>query len=575
MPLTTIATPRKCIDLEAGVCSGAALLGAGFVGVLTAGPARLALVPLAGGDGKIADLSLTQVQELALLSSDVAVVRDGDHALWAVTDPFGAARAKQIARDVRALSARPWGESAVALHLDGSATALTLSRQEVGARHLTVRGALRACDVGESVTYVVLDGEGGGQLRIHPGATPELGTSARTALPREAALLDRLRGGPLLSALFKRGAPDLCVITGSPNKLAAKLVQLDGKPADVAVLEDCLLVAFVDGRIALYDAGSLDRAGDAPLTATSVVTPTTRGKPRVVLATAKGSPALWIGTTAGEVLCAPLGREAAAAQAGPPPEVPRLVEIRPSEAPPPLVSVATLAAELAATREALTDTAAAREAAEERAGTLAAAAEEMQRAQAVAADEQIAAHRRAVDEQDAVYAGALEAQAAEHARALEALRAAGAAALEQATRAAREAVDARDCQLEEAGAQLEAARVRFGDAEVARAALGSELDAATAERDTARVELAAARAGALAAEERGRALAAELAARTRERDAQSAEVARLERGLAAEREKTEKDSLKWGDRRISLEGARETVDSVLTQARRVFKRPRD
>ncbi len=64
-----------------------------------------------------------------------------------------------------------------------------------------MRGTLRGCDVGESVTYVVFDGDGGGQFRIHPGATPELGTSAKTSLPSEARELDLVRGG---QALFRR-----------------------------------------------------------------------------------------------------------------------------------------------------------------------------------------------------------------------------------------------------------------------------------------------------------------------------------------------------------------------------------
>ena len=615
MRLTTIATPRKCIDLESGVCSGAPLLGAGLVGVLAAGPARLALVPIAGGEGRIADLAIDKVQELAMLSRDVAVVRDADHALWVIIDPFGAMRVKHIARDVRALAMRPWGESAVLLHLDGSATALTLNRQEVGARKLTVRGTLRACDVGENVTFVVLDGEGGGQLRIHPGATPELGTSARTTLPREAAELDRLRGGTGLSALLKRGAPALCVITGNPSKLSAKLVQLDAKPADVTVIEDCLVVAFVDGRVALYDAETLARAGDAPMTATSVVTLAARGKPRMVLATAKESPALWIVTTAGELLCAPLGRETTAAEV----EVSGPFEIRPAETE--REPDAALAAELAARREALTDTAGAREAAEERARALGAAAEESERAQAAATEERaqlVATHATAIEELRAASVVALttrvelEAEraaaaaadtaarariaaseeesarlAVEHALAIEAVRseagrvledqsAVHRLALDERSAAHAHALDAREREREEAHAELEAIRVHLANAEVARAALGSELDTATAERDAARMDLESARTGAVDTEERARALEAELATRTAERDALRAEVERAEGELAAERSKLEKDSLKWGEHRISLEGAREKVGSVLSQARSVFlKRPRE
>lgn len=466
MSLTTITTPKKCIDLDAAVCSGAPLLGAGVIGILASGPARLALVPLGGGEGKVADLSIAAVQELALLSKDVAVVRDGDHALWALTDPFGALRVKQIARDVRALCMRPSGESAVALHLDGSATALSLSRQEVGTRTLAVRGTLRACDVGDSVTYVVIDGEGGGQLRIHPGATPELGTSARTTLPRESAELDRLRGGAALSVLWRRGAPALCVVTGSPSKLAARMVLLDGKPSDVAVLEDTLLVAFIDGRVALYDAAAVERAGDAPLTATSQVTLAARGKPRILLATAKGTPTLWIGTTAGEVLSASLVREAAVeavAVAEAPVEVAAPpVETKPVEAAAAAEVDAVQVADLAAARQALVEAEAAREAAEERARLLAATAAE-ERAQLVAG------HAAALEEHQAANAVALAALA--HARVRE------------------------SAEKEEAW-------------EAHRAELTEGLRGAEAAREAVRVELAAAQAAAAESEATGRAQAA-------------------------------------------------------------------
>jgi hypothetical protein len=446
MPLTAINTPFKQRDLEATARAGALLSGAGLVGVLTAGPARLCLLPTGGGDGSVVDLAVESPQDLALLSKDVAVVRAGDGHLWGFVDLAGGARAKQVGRDARALYMRPSGESALALNQDGSATAITVNRQEIGARTIAIRGALRACDVGESVTYVVFDGEGGGQFRIHPGATPELGTSAKTTLPAEARELDLVRGGQALSAVWKRGMPALCVVTGTPAKLSARMVTLDGRPADVAVIEDAMLVAFADGRLALYDADALAAAGDAPVPARSVVALTSRGKPRIALVSVtKGSAALWVGTTAGEVFRAPLARDAARIEE--PPPAPPPAPPSPAEPPPPPPPQEDLRPALAARDAELAAALAAREAAateadaerarlsSEHAAALEALRGELSGERERAVAEATAAHAQDIDALKGEHASALEEQATSHAHAIEALKEEQARAVEENARA--------------------------------------------------------------------------------------------------------------------------------------------
>ena len=410
MTLTAIHNPQKQADLDAAVRATAIFSGAGLVGVLTSGPARLALLPFAGGPGETVEVAVESPQDLALLSRDVAVVRSADGSLWSLAGLGAEPRVRQIGRDVRVLAPRAAGDSALSLHQDGSAGAVTLSRQEVAVRSFTVRGgALRACAVGESVTHVVLDGDGGAQLRIHPGATPELGTSAKVALPAEARDLGELRAGHALSVLHKRGSASLCVISGSPSKLVARMVELDAKVADTVVIDDALIVAFADGRLALYDEAMLAETAGGLLAPTFALTPAARGKPRA-LATAiiKGHPVLWIATTAGEVLRAPLARDGEKAEAPP--------------APKPAAPREDLRAELSAARQALAEAEATRAEQAARADAAEEARLAAERGHAATMDAQRADREQEILALRATHAAALDALAAEHAQAVEALR---------------------------------------------------------------------------------------------------------------------------------------------------------
>jgi hypothetical protein len=312
MPFKTLSAPRKIHDLQADVRSTAFLANPGIVAKLSTDPVRLATIPTSGSGIKVTNISLDSGQEVGLLSRDIAVVRAGDDSVWALIDITHTPKMDQVARDVRTLCMRPSGESALAIGWDGTATHLTLARHEVDARQFALRGTIRACDLTETETFVVVDGADGGQLRVHPGATPEPGASLRCNLPMEAAKLDRVRGGARLSVVYKPGLSTICVITGGPNRLAAKMVQLEGKPTDMGVVETSLVVTFADGRAVLYDSDAIAAAGDAGPMEPKHHTPLgARGEPRTVLLTTKGGATLWVGTSSGEVVSLSVVRKAA------------------------------------------------------------------------------------------------------------------------------------------------------------------------------------------------------------------------------------------------------------------------
>jgi hypothetical protein len=313
MPFKTLSSPRRVTDLGAEVRSSCALTQANLLAVLATDPVRLAIQPLGGQTGKIINLSLGTAEQVALLSKDAAVVRSGDDAVWAVVDLAHRPRLDQVGRDMRALCARPAGESALGLGWDGTATAFTMNRNEVNARPFPLRGTVRACDVSASDTFVVVDAAGsGGELRVHPGPTPEPGAAARATLPQEAAKLDRVRGGKNLSVVYRSGQPRLCIVTQSGGKLAAKMITTDAPAICADVAETSLFVAFADGRVGLYDRDVIAQAGEAPVVATSTLSVGSRGELRAMLLTAKASPSMWVGTSSGEVLEVTVVRKSAA-----------------------------------------------------------------------------------------------------------------------------------------------------------------------------------------------------------------------------------------------------------------------
>lgn len=305
MPFKNLTSPRKVNQVDAEVRGQAFLTNPELIALVTNDPVRLVVHPASGSNGKITNLTLSGGDEVALLSKDVALVRSGD-AVWALINIAHQPKMEQVASDIRTLCMRPSGTTALALGWDGSATELTLNKHDVEARTFPLRGDVRACDITATETYVVVDKSDGGELRVHPGGTPEPGANWRTTLPKGAASFDRLRAGQKLSAVYKRGAPEVCVVTANGGRLSAKMIRLESAPTDVAVLESSLFAAFPGGRAALYNAEALAGATDSPLAPTASIALGGRGEPRTIGVPTKGAPTLWVGTSGGDVLSVPI-----------------------------------------------------------------------------------------------------------------------------------------------------------------------------------------------------------------------------------------------------------------------------
>lgn len=308
MPFKNLSSPRQVNQLDAEVRSVAHLANPELVAVLSADPVRIAIHQASGGNPKTTNISLTQGDEVALLSRDVALVRSGD-AVWAVLNIAHSPKMEQVARDIRALCMRPTGSTALAFGWDGSATEITLNKNDVDARTFPLRGDVRAADITATDTYVVVDKGDGGELRVHPGGTPEPGANWRASLPRDAASFDRLRSAPKLSVVWKRGSPDVCVVTASGGRLVAKMVRLAESPIDMAVYDTSMFAIFPGNRAALYNADAIAGAGEGALEPTASISINARGELRTVAATGKNAPQLWVGSSAGDVLTVALVRQ--------------------------------------------------------------------------------------------------------------------------------------------------------------------------------------------------------------------------------------------------------------------------
>ena len=312
MPFKNVSSPRVVHDLGAEVRGSAVLTTANLVAMISTDPVRLLLQPTSGASGKVVNVSLDGADEVALITKDVAVVKSGDD-VWALVDLAHSARMDQVARDVRHLRFRPTGENALAVCWDGTATQLVLARHEVDGRRFALRGTVRAADVMATECAVVVDGAEGGELRFHPGATPEPGSSLRVMLPGDAAKHDRLRAGRDLSAVYKPGSSKVTIAQRSGQKLTAKSIDVGRNVGDVQVAETSLFVAFTDGRLALFDGDVLTRAGEGGrVEPTHELALGVRGEPRTISITGKGTPTLWVGTSVGEVVSATAMRKQAA-----------------------------------------------------------------------------------------------------------------------------------------------------------------------------------------------------------------------------------------------------------------------
>lgn len=299
MPFKKLASAKKLTQLGAEVVGIAPLESGRIVAAVTSDPVKVAILPVGAGNPRVTNVALDETQAVALIDKKVAVVKSGDD-LWALLDIQHTPKIEQVGRDIRSLHACPKGESALAIGWDGNGAALALQNNEVGGRQFVLRGDVRCASLTTERCYVVVDGGGGGQLREHPGATPESGALARGDLPDQASSMDRLAGGQELCALSKRGASAVCVIRREgAQTFGAKMIDVPGV-VDVAVIATSLFVLCDDGRLRLYDGEAL--AGGPDVSPTFELSLGADGAPTVLESTTTGGNKLWVGTQSGDVV---------------------------------------------------------------------------------------------------------------------------------------------------------------------------------------------------------------------------------------------------------------------------------
>lgn len=308
MPFKNLAPPRQVTQLDAEVRSAALLHTPEIVAVLSSNPVRIA-IHQSSSQGRTTNLSIREADEVAMLSRDVALVRSSD-TVWSVLNIAHTPKIDQAARDSRQLVMRPTGNTALSIAWDGTATELILTKNDVDSRTFPLRGDVRSCDMTATDTYVVVDKKGdGGELRVHPGATPESGANWRATLPREAAPLDRLRAGAKLCAVYKRGNRNVCVVLTSGGRLVPKMIQLTETPLEIGVLETTMFAIFPSGQAALFNEATLLAADSSPVNPTASIQLMMRGEPRMLFVSGRGSPVLWIGSSAGDVVTVAVVRQ--------------------------------------------------------------------------------------------------------------------------------------------------------------------------------------------------------------------------------------------------------------------------
>lgn len=307
MPYKSLSSPRKVESLDGEIRGAAAINAPGLVAMISASPAKCAVVPIDAGTNKVVNLSLDDGDEVVLLSRDVALVRS-ESDVWAVLDIHHRAKFERVSTNVRALSGSSAGGTALGLTWDGNAVQYALGK-EVTERPFVLRGTVKLADVGPVETTVVVDIPGGQELRQHPGPTPEPGANGRTTLPAEAKRFDRLKSGTALNVLYKKGDMGACLVTQRGGRLSSKMVDLGAPIVSAAVSETSLVVGYEDGRVALFDGATIEAATSGRLTPTHALNINARGEPTTMLITTKGSAVVWVGTSMGEMIRVSLPRK--------------------------------------------------------------------------------------------------------------------------------------------------------------------------------------------------------------------------------------------------------------------------
>ena len=302
MPFKALAGLKKITKLDAEVVALAQLRGEGMFAAITNDPAMLAFGPFSGSGVKSKNISLDGVNGLAFINKSVVVVKSSDQ-LWAIIDIAHTAKIEQCGRDIGTLAARPKGATALTVGYDGQGAELELKGYEVGGRHFVLRGDHRCVSIGnDDHTHTVVQ-QGDGQYRQHPGATPEPAPSGRADLPSEAKTFNRIAGGIQLSAIYKKGSTQVCVVRAEGgNQYGAKVVTVDSAVNGAAVIESSLFVICSDGKLRLYNADTLQASIGDVMAPTNELDLRVGGEPRVIMSSTRGGNKLWVGTNSGDVV---------------------------------------------------------------------------------------------------------------------------------------------------------------------------------------------------------------------------------------------------------------------------------
>ena len=303
MPFKSLASLKKIAKLDAEVVGIAPLDSDRICGVLTNDPVKVAIYPYAAGTKKEKNVGLDNVSGLAFINKSVAVVKTGGD-LWGVINIQHTPKIEQVGRDIRSLSHFQQGGTALAIGWDGNGAALAIEGHEVGGRQFVLRGDMRAIALDASNCYAVVNGAGGpgGQLRVHPGQTPEAGVKARVDLPSDAKGFNRLAATEGLAVLTKTGADSVCVIRQPAGGVEPVMLAVPGTVVDVAVIETSMFVLCKDGKVRLYNSETLSKLGTDIIDATFELDPKVTGEPTVLASSTRGGNKLWIGSKGGDLV---------------------------------------------------------------------------------------------------------------------------------------------------------------------------------------------------------------------------------------------------------------------------------
>jgi hypothetical protein len=303
MSYKNVTAPKLVASLDGAIVGGSFHKKLGSVALVAHNPSGLAIVGQSGSPARTLGVSLDEPSDIALISRDLAAVRSGSQ-VWSLVDLAHKPRVDPLMDDVKQLVG-PQGDKALALGWDNRGHELAPGKNDVDVRAFPLRGAHRCVDVGEVETYAIVDGDGDGELRVHPGASPEQGSLTKVALPLGAKRLDRLRGARFLQVAWKRGDATVCAVKRAGNRMDPKLTRLDAPVNDLVVVDDCFVAATSDGQLRLYDPAAIDAATASRIEPKSTTSAGGSGDPTTLVV---AGTTLFVGTSSGEILTATIVR---------------------------------------------------------------------------------------------------------------------------------------------------------------------------------------------------------------------------------------------------------------------------